>query len=257
MQLSLRVVAPLGLVLLAGSAFAWQRSRGAPPAPLGAGTPVVVELFSSEGCASCPPADDYLTRLDTGQPVAGVSVLALELHVEYWDQLGWKDPFGSDAFSARQRAYAQVLDDHRTYTPEIVIDGWDLVRGGDEEQAAASMRASAARPRAKVGVERSGDEVAVRVDDVPPAAGGDVAEVWLAITESGLETEVRAGENRGRTLKHAPVVRALRKLGEVSGAAFSATVPLDAQPGWKPRALRAVVLVQRRASRVIVGAGAA
>jgi hypothetical protein len=236
----------------------WQMHRGDPPAPLKPGaTPVVVELFSSEGCRSCPPADQYLATLDRTQSVDGVAALVLEEHVDYWDDLGWADPFAQAQFDTRQRQYAGALPDHRVYTPEIVIDGHALVEHGDEEQAARDMQASAAEERAHVSVSRDGDRVEVDVRDAPPPSGQGVAqEVWLAVTESGLQSEVASGENAGRRLAHAPIVRALRRLGVVEGGAFRTEAPLDARFSWKPRALRVVVFVQDAATRGIVGAGA-
>jgi hypothetical protein len=248
------IAAFVGVVIACGG---WLARRGDPPARLPAGrTPVVVELFSSEGCSSCPPADAYLAALDREQPIDGVMVLALEEHVDYWDRLGWKDPFGDAAFGDRQADYARVLDDRRVFTPEIVIDGRRIVPGGDEDAARALMQASAREPKARVDLRRDGARVVVDVHDVPPASAADAADVWLAITESGLATDVKAGENGGRRLAHAPVVRRLRSLGPVGRDAFHAEVPLDVDPAWKPRALRVVAFVQSRASRAIVGAAA-
>ena len=244
--------AALSLVCLAGVVRA--AHHGNPPAPLRAGgTPVIVELFSSEGCSSCPPADAWLASLDRLQNVDGVSVLALEEHVDYWDRLGWRDPFGQPQFAERQAEYSRVLPDRRTYTPEIVIDGTTAVQSGDEEQASRDLRASASQPRARVALSRQGDRVTVDASDIP---GSEGAEVWLAITESGLSTDVAQGENAGRHLAHAPIVRALRKLGVARGGAFHLETAIEADPSWAPRALRVVAFVQQMRSRRIVGAGA-
>jgi hypothetical protein len=217
--------------------------------------PVVVELFSSEGCSSCPPADAYLASLDRAQPIEGVTVVALEEHVDYWDDLGWRDPFDDPAFGDRQRDYARVLEDHRVFTPEIVIDGRRVLSDRGDDAARAAMQASAREPKARVELRRDGPRVVVDVRDVPAAPPGDTHEVWLAITESGLVTDVKAGENRGRRLAHAPVVRRLRRLGRVDGATFHAEATLDADSAWRPGALRVVAFVQRSSTRSIVGAG--
>jgi hypothetical protein len=247
----------LGTGLVAAASVgggAWAAHRGDPAAPLKEGaTPVIVELFSSEGCSSCPPAEGYLAQLDRSQSVDGVTVLALEEHVDYWDHLGWADPFAQGEFGERQHRYASVLADHGVYTPEIVIDGHALVEGGDEEQAARDMQASAREPRARVALVLHGSVVDVDVTGVTAAAEGDGAEVWLAVTESGLESHVESGENAGRRLTHAPVVRALRRLGTVTGDAFRTQTVVDAALAWKPRALRIVVFVQEATSRRIVG----
>ncbi len=218
--------------------------------------PVVVELFSSEGCSSCPPADRYAAELDRAQSVEGVTAIVLEEHVDYWDRLGWRDPFGSSVFSDRQQDYARVLADHHVFTPEIVLDGRLVVPGGDEDAARAMMQRSAGEPKAKVTVERQREAagVTVNVTDIPVDAD-DAPEVWLAITESGLSTNVPAGENAGRRLAHGPVVRRLRQLGRATGTTFHAEASLDPDPSWKPAALRAVAFVQRAKSRRILGAG--
>jgi hypothetical protein len=230
--------------------------RGSPPSPppSGARVPVIVELFSSEGCSSCPPADEYVSTLDRTQPIDGVAVIALEEHVDYWDHLGWRDPFGSSAFGARQNDYARALPDTRVYTPEIVFDGKRVMPGGDEDAARDMMTASAREPKARVAIARDGDRLTIDVTDVPAGAAGDAPEVWLAITESNLSTKVPAGENAGHTLEHAPVVRRLRSLGSAASGALHTTAPLDADSSWKPLALRAVMFVQRARSRAIIGA---
>ena len=183
-------------------------------------------------------------------------MIALEEHVNYWDSLGWRDPFGSPAFSGRQKEYARVLADHHVFTPEVVFDGHLVMPNGDEEAARAMMQEAARRPKAKVTLSRDGPHLTVNVAGVPASSADDVPELWLAITESGLATDVGAGENAGRRLVHAPVVRRLRSLGRVSGGGAHTTATLDLEPTWNPRALRVVVFVQLAGSRKIVGAGA-
>jgi hypothetical protein len=238
--------------------FVWSRlgvahSPSATRAALPGDIPVVVELFSSEGCSSCPPADAYLAELDRAQPVDGVSVIALEEHVDYWDELGWRDPFAQPVFGPRQRQYASTLSDHRVFTPEIVIDG-RAISDGDPDKAARDMQAARRGPRAHVLLERKGDRVSVVVSDMPTGTGDATAEVWFAVTERGLSTRVERGENAGRVLAHGPVVRVLRKLGPVTAGAFRSDTPLGLDATWNPTALRAVAFVQRVGSREIVGA---
>jgi hypothetical protein len=217
---------------------------------------VVVELFSSEGCSSCPSADAYVAALDRAQPIDGVTVIALEENVDYWDRLGWRDPFGSPAFSARQQEYARVLDNHQVFTPEVVFDGQRVMPGGDEDAAREMMQRAAREPKARVTLRRDGARVTVDVTGVAPTRVDDPAEVWLAVTESGLATDVRAGENAGRHLTHAPIVRRLRPLGRVAGGELHADATIDSDPSWKPGALRTVVLVQLAQTMRIVGAAA-
>jgi hypothetical protein len=242
----------LATVLLAGAVRA--AHRGEPPAPPRAGgVPMIVELFSSEGCSSCPPADTWLASLDQTQPIEGVSVLVLEEHVDYWDRLGWRDPFGQPQFGERQAEYARALPDRHIYTPEVVLDGTSTVHAGDAEQIARDLRASASQPRARVRLSRQGDRVSVDVQDVP---GSEDVEVWLALTESGLSTDVRQGENAGRHLAHAPIVRVLRKLGVASVGPIHLETVVALDPAWAASSLRTLAFVQQRRSRRIVGANA-
>ena len=223
------------------------------PAPGPAAVPVVVELFTSEGCSSCPAADAALRELETAQPVPGVEVIALGQHVDYWNRLGWQDPFSAPAFTQRQRDYAAGFG-AGSYTPQAVVNGQYEFVGSRRQQLTATIEKAAKAPRAAVSLAPAGaGTVAVRVGSVP--AGTAPAEVVLALTETGLSSQVGRGENAGRRLRHAAVVRTLRPLGAVgSDGTFSATVPLNLAAQWSPSHLRAVVLVQEKASRRIVGA---
>ncbi|MGO8993516.1 MAG: DUF1223 domain-containing protein [Polyangiaceae bacterium] len=256
------VLAALGtLAALAPWSMGLYGAPSASAAP-SARAPVIVELFSSEGCSSCPPADAFLASLDRAQPIDGVTVIALEEHVDYWDRLGWRDPFGSEAFSDRQKQYARVLADHGIFTPEIVFDGHLVMPVGDQGAARVLMEQAAREQKAHVTLHRDGPRVSVEVTDVASALGApgagtdDVPEIWLAVTESGLATDVPAGENAGRRLVHAPVVRRLERLGRVAGSAFRGDTTLAVEPSWKPGALRVVAFVQLARSRRIVGAAA-
>ena len=243
-------------ILACGAGAVWAAHRGDPPAPLRSGVPpVLVELFSSEGCSSCPPAEAWLASIDRAQSIDGVAVIALEEHVDYWDRLGWRDTFALPQFGERQRDYSRVLPDKRVFTPEIVIDGHAVVANGDEEQAARDMRASATEPRARVALSRHGNDITIDVGEIPDN-DLEPAEVWLAITESGLVTNVAEGENAGRRLAHAPVVRDLRRVGLARGGSFHAEASVDVGTTWAPRALRIVAFVQRARSRRIVGVNA-
>ncbi|MBS2030266.1 MAG: DUF1223 domain-containing protein [Deltaproteobacteria bacterium] len=221
----------------------------ASPAP----RPVIVELFSSEGCSSCPDADAALAALDREQPVPGAQVLALELHVDYWNQLGWKDPFSNAAYAERQGAYAEAMGKNGVYTPQAVIDGADELVGSRASALRSAIAKAASRPSAHVALVRSADALDVRVDALPAGADAN-SEVWLAVTERGLATDVPRGENAGRHLAHAPVVRALTQLGALENGAFHANVKATLPTGVKAANARFVVFVQERKSRHILGA---
>lgn len=214
--------------------------------------PVVVELFTSEGCSSCPAADAALRELENAQPIPGVEVLALGEHVDYWNRLGWKDPFSSTQFTERQRAYAAFFKEG-SYTPQAVVNGrYELV--GSRRQELRQRIAEAARtPRAVVTLApATAGTLALVVSKLP--AGTTATQVLLALTETGLATQVGRGENAGQLLRHAAVVRALHSLGAVGAdGTFSATVPFTLDPGWKTDHLRAVALVQETSSHRIVG----
>jgi hypothetical protein len=237
-------------------------AQGAPEPP--AARPVViVELFTSEGCSSCPPADAALARLAREQPVAGTLVVALSEHVDYWDRLGWKDPFSSRRFSDRQRRYAAVLGGDRLYTPQMIVDGRDEVAGSDEAEARRSISRAARDRKVRVRLAagpQNEDEDGLPIDVVVErdAVSGGAADVLLAVCEDNLTSEVRRGENRGRTLSHAAVVRRLETLGRLDsppGARFAARPVVALDPSWKRRDLRAVVIVQARTSLKMLGAG--
>ncbi len=243
--------------LLAVAAAAVLMSSRPTSQPAGPGAaplvPVVVELFTSEGCSSCPAADAALRELETSQSVSGVEVIALGQHVDYWNRLGWKDPFSSAQFTQRQRAYATGFGTG-SYTPQAVVNGRYEFVGSRRQELAETIGRAAKAPRATVQLTRAANgALAVHVANLP--AGIAPTEVALAITESGLATQVGRGENAGRRLRHAAVVRELRTLGApAANGTFSATVPLRLASGWKPANLRAVVLVQEKESRHIVGA---
>lgn len=243
-----------GVALTARTAIQPVRAAQAAPAWASGRTPVVVELFTSEGCSSCPPADALLSQLTKTQPIAGADVIALGEHVDYWDGVGWADPFSSRRFSARQSDYSQAFRKDTVYTPQMIVDGQTQFVGSDEDEARAAIARAARRPKAHVSLTRTGDTLAVRVDHLPASAKNDPAEVVLAITEGGLSSSVGGGENAGRRLGHSAVVRRLTPLGTVPGGAFSASPTVKPASGWRRENLSAVVFVQERASRRIVGA---
>jgi hypothetical protein len=237
----------------------------ATPAPSSVHRPVVVaELFTSEGCSSCPPADDVLSQL-AEQSAPAVEVLALGEHVDYWDRLGWRDPYSSPAYSNRQSEYdAHVFHRHEVYTPQLVIDGSIECVGSDVQAVRQAITKAAAAPKAivEITVDREHDEtlrVRARVEMPPELSLREPAELLLAVTEDHLRSEVRRGENRGRTLTHSAVVRSLASIGTLSqrDRAWSTSASVALAPDWRPANVRIVALLQERNSRRIVGAGVA
>jgi hypothetical protein len=256
--------------LLLGRGLMWNLAsagvdpwRGAAAAQGSNGGVVVAELFTSEGCSSCPPADLVLSRL-VSEPVDGTVVLGLGEHVDYWDRLGWRDPFSSPAFSLRQSEYqGQVFGTGNIYTPQLVIDGRFEAIGSD---VAAVRRAIAQGARTQKAVldmvawSAGSDRVAVRVRVSLPSAVviREQADVVVALAQDHLASEVASGENRGRRLTHRAVVRSMTAFGSLKAAArrFETTATVPVATDWKLADLRIVGLLQERQSRHIVGAGA-
>lgn len=224
-------------------------------------SPVVVELFTSEGCSSCPPADKLLSDLEENQPVKGTQVIALSEHVDYWNRLGWKDPFSSAQFTERQTDYSKTLGNEDIYTPQMVVDGRTEFVGNQRAEALEAIGQASQSPKASVEAAikahtSSSITFTVQVGNVPDMSRGDKADVMLAITESGLMSNVLRGENSGRKLAHSAVTRKLATIGTVEGGVFKAEPVVSLNSIWKRARLRAVIFVQERASHRILGAAA-
>ena len=220
--------------------------------PASAQQPVVIELFTSEGCSSCPPADALLAELSRQRMAGNAELILLGEHVEYWNSLGWIDRFSSSVFTQRQNDYVQQLHLATAYTPQIVIDG-QLQGVGNNVAAVQRMIAEASNTPKPATVSLhflSPEKLRVVVQD----SGHTRQQVILAITEDDLTTNVRGGENGGRVLKHSAVVRKLETLGSTSDGKFETAVKLPAKSDWKKADLRALVLVQNRSSGLILGA---
>ncbi len=207
------------------------------------GSPVVVELFTSEGCSSCPPADALLTKLRQAGVEAGVEVLILGEHVDYWNHLGWTDRFSSAAFTERQSEYARHFDLQSVYTPQMVIDGHAEFSGNDANGVARQLTL-AARSTKPAQIQLSWSAGGMLQVDIEGTGDAD-GKVLLAITEDGLSTQVGHGENGGRLLQHNGVVRELREIGSVHHGKFSSAVKAVPRADWKSENLRAVVFVQK------------
>jgi hypothetical protein len=214
---------------------------------------VVVELFTSEGCSSCPPADELLGRL-RGTPAAGAAeVIPLGFHVDYWNYLGWKDRFSSSNFSNRQQAYADRFRLGGPYTPQMVVDGSQEFTGSSGRRAQEAIAHAATQPEeAQVELSLlSSGKIAVQIKGLTPGATG---EVMLAVTEDNLSTSVGGGENNGHVLRHAAVVREFRRLGQMKDGRFDTQAALIPAKDWKLNDLRVVVFVQATEYGKIEGA---
>jgi hypothetical protein len=225
--------------------------------------PVIVELFTSEGCSTCPPADELLQKLEAQQPVAGAEIVALEEHVDYWNHDGWNDPFSSADWTERQTVYRTIFN-QTEYTPQMIVDGQSQFVGSNGREALAQIERSAHREQSDIAISsekpdsHGSQQFAVSVGKIAGNTAGDVAEVWLAVTEDGLQSSVNRGENAGHVLHHTATLRSLHKIGtaDVSAASVSfrgdSRVKFDSH--WKPENLHVVVFVQEKKSRRILGA---
>jgi len=220
--------------------------------PASAQQPVVVELFTSEGCSSCPPADAMLTKLSHQRDTSIAKLILLEEHVEYWNNGGWTDPFSGPTYTQRQYDYTKELHLATAYTPQIVVDGQTQASGNNPHAVQQLILDAAKTPMpAAVSLSRvSPDKLQVTVNN----ATGAKFDVLLAVTEDDLTNNVRAGENSGHTLTHSAVVRELHRLGSTADGKFDKTVSLPDKSGWKKDNLRAIVLVQNPGSGAILGA---
>jgi hypothetical protein len=229
---------------------------GGQPAPAPTRVPVVVELFTSEGCSSCPPADSLLSTLAAQQPVPGVQIIPLGMHVTYWDRLGWKDPASLALATARQQSYSRVFGEDRVYTPQAIVDGREELVGSDEAGVRRAIATAAAQPHARLVMTPSIDgltaDVVVTIAMLPAEANAEPLHVRMALTESGLASQVTRGENRGRTLRHDGVVRVLLEGSIVSGQPIAFHTRL--RPEWRRDAMHAVALVQGARTQRIWGA---
>ena len=224
-------------------------------------TPVLVELFTSQGCSSCPPADELLRSLERNQPVNGALIIAISEHVDYWNRLGWRDPFSSGRFSERQRAYAEAFGSESVYTPMMVVDGGVAFVGSHPITAREAVVEARKVPKAKLVFEATvaADGSAARVTGVitelplTPEQPG----VWIAVTEGQLTTEVTRGENASRTLSHTGVVRSLDWSGTLESPpidVYHVDASVKLRSSWRLEHLRLVVFLQNQTSGRILGA---
>jgi hypothetical protein len=214
---------------------------------------VLAELFTSEGCNSCPPADRLLEMLLEEQPLEGTYVVALSEHVTYWDHQGWKDPFGSPQFTTRQQQYGLRFNLDGIYTPQLVIDGTREFVGSDKQSIERALRelAKSTKPALMVSAIETAAAITVSASGPGLQVESD-GEVWFAITEDHLSIDVARGENANKTLKHSGVVRVLRNAGNADRV-----VPIEIQlsPDWRHDNLRVVSFVQSRKNRKVLSVG--
>jgi hypothetical protein len=220
-------------------------------------TPVLVELFTSEGCSSCPPADALLAKLDHGQPINGAEIIVLGEHVDYWDNQGWHDRFSSHQYTERQNDYCERLRVDSSYTPQMIVDGIDQFVGNDAAHAVRAIQHAAQNSKVKLILSQpvvDGRKVSASVSTPAPTTQtrGDL---YAALVDPTDSTEVRGGENGGHRLQHVGVVRSLQRVGSLKDlgtkpVSFNLTAPADAKPGE----MRLVVFAQQSGQGAVLGA---
>jgi hypothetical protein len=222
---------------------------------------VLVELFTSEGCSSCPPADKLLQQMATLQPIPGVEIVPLEEHVDYWNHDGWVDPFSSADLTERQHIYASLIKKDE-YTPELVVDGRSQFLGSNGPEAESAIEKASRDEKTNVTITpdkaggKNSPRFSISVAKLNADTSHDAAEVWIAVTEDGLHSSVSAGENKGREMNHVATLRTLRKIGVADpgkDVSFSGDTDVKLNSHWNVSNLHVTVFVQKKKSREILG----
>ncbi len=221
-------------------------------------SPVLVELFTSEGCSSCPPVDAALLRMDASQPVPGAQLIVLSEHVDYWNHDGWSDPYSSSLFTGRQNAYVRALKLSDVYTPQLIVDGSEEIHLTDPQRAGQILeKAAKAAPAVSVrikSVTSAGRMLRARIESDTNSEARE-ADIYVAIALNHAESQVSAGENSGHRLTHVAVVEYLKKIGRVEpGKTFAQDFETKIKDGTDPGNLRIVAFVQEPGPGRVLGA---
>ena len=246
----------IAAAFLAALLFAENSSSGSLAANLSP-TPVVVELFTSEGCSSCPPADKLLQNFDQ-QPFPGAQLIVLSEHVDYWNHIGWTDPYSSAAYSQRQSAYGNRFRLESVYTPEMIVDGSNEFVGTDSKEAAKVIERASANHKIPLRISDlnvDGNLLKAHLETGTLPANADV---YLVLALNHAESQVAGGENSGRHLTHVAVVRAFVKAGSVNaGESYARDVSLKIDKKTDPSQLRVIAFIQESGQGRILGASLA
>ncbi len=248
------ILTTLSLLRLRAENKAAESGDGATPR-----TPVLVELFTSEGCSSCPPADVLLQKLDRTEPVPGANIVVLSEHVDYWNSGGWKDPYSARDFSIRQSDYARRFRLDGAYTPQMVVDGDAQFVGSNEHDALHAIENAAKNAKLPVSLTaihlEGANTVSLHIEAGSPVSTRKpvTAQVWIALADDSDQSSVRHGENAGRNLTHVAVVRKLTKVGDLDrNGSFSGDAKLNAE-NVTIKNLRVIVIVQEKNTGRIFG----
>lgn len=225
--------------------------------------PILIELFTSEGCSSCPPADAWLQQVDALQPLPGAHLIVLSEHVDYWNHDGWKDIYSSSEWTARQQEYVQVLGLKTPYTPQIFVDGSAEVRANEPQHVDQVLKQAESDPKIPIRV------TSIAVDPKNPTilrahieVDGDAsqkhrADIYEVVALNRAESQVLHGENSGKHLTHVAVVESMTKVGKLEkGKVFNRDTEIKLKPGTDPKNLRVIVFAQESGPGKILGIAA-
>ena len=228
------------------------------PAPPAA---VLVELFTSEGCSSCPPADALLQQLERWQPVAGAQLIVLSEHVDYWNHDGWSDPYSSHFFTERQNAYSDHFRLATVYTPQMVVDGNREFLGSDGRLAIQACQKAAGFRKIPVRISSLSHDnpvtlqAHIEADALDESYKLKQADIYVVVALNSAESQVAGGENNGRHLNHVAVVQSLTKIGSVKkGKSFAQDIHLKLDPRTDPGRVRVIAFVQESGQGQVLGA---
>jgi hypothetical protein len=248
MHFAARLLLAVGLA--GASATAWAQGMAAGSTAASSASPIVVELYTSQGCSSCPAADALLARFADRD-----DVIALSMSVDYWDYLGWKDTLASPKFTERQRAYKGSLGVSMVYTPMMVVNGASHINGADEGKLTHTLQqASKVAATASVPIEFRQDQnkLVIEAGAAPQGVQTKDATLWLAVMSKSVQVPIERGENRGRTITYRNVVRELIPVGAWSGRPV--TVQLERHAIMRPGSESCAVLLQQGKAGPIIGA---
>jgi hypothetical protein len=249
-------VVATAIVLMNCSAAA-QKVVGANSAQPKSQSGILVELFTSEGCSSCPPADELLRKIDAHIMPDGEAIVVLGEHVDYWDATGWHDRFSSHDYTERQQEYARRFNISGPYTPQMIVDGRREFVGNDGHLLESALAEAAGKGKASVSIslgELSAAEftLTVRVGSLP--CGVKHSDLYVALADNSDETRVGGGENSGRTLHHVAAVQSLQKIGKVGPEGLEKQIRLRIPKSGNPGNLRAIAYVQEPDFGAVIGA---
>ena len=222
-------------------------------------TPVLIELFTSEGCSSCPPADSFLEALDSRQPVKGVQLIVLSEHVDYWNHDGWTDRFSSASITDRQNNYVHALHLNTPYTPQFLVDGSAELRYRDTQDLLAKLQQAASSPKITLRFIlpsiAPGNSVVQGHIETAENGSKNKAEVYVAVALDHAESQVASGENSGRHMTHVAVVTDIAKIGKLeSGKNFSQDFRIKLKlPASESKTIRLVAFAQENGPGKVLG----